>query len=231
MFVRCTGSPTTPVPPSPPPPPPVGAHGQCCNQLVALVLHSPGERPAEGGERNVKMDVWRIWSQKKGNAQFHQMVLPVHPLSPINVIPSSTLDHNSHHSPAPSPVSSKAMREIAQYYKYGRDGQGGHVPNLQRVKVKSDGQRSQYKGRKNFGLMSAWPHLPVEGFSCACKPNAACCEQKLEPGLGIEMWHDFPPSHHGSGPVDSYGKDARKAMDAATNTGATERFNARHCYR
>jgi len=51
-----------------------GTHGTHCNQLVALVLHSPGERPADGGERPVVMDVWRFWSQKKGNAEFHQMV-------------------------------------------------------------------------------------------------------------------------------------------------------------
>ena len=52
-----------------------GTHGTHCNQLVALVLHSPRERPVEGGERPVTMDVWRIWSQKKGNAEFHQMVI------------------------------------------------------------------------------------------------------------------------------------------------------------
>jgi len=52
-----------------------GTHGTHCNQLVALVLHSPGERPPDGGERPVVMDVWRIWSQKKGNAEFHQMVI------------------------------------------------------------------------------------------------------------------------------------------------------------
>ena len=38
-------------------------------------------------------------------------------------------------------------------------------------------------------------------------------------GLGLEMWHDFPPSHHGSGPVDSFGKDARRGMDADVKFG------------
>ena len=40
-----------------------------------------------------------------------------------------------------------AMKEIANYYKTTP----GKVPRLARVKVKSDGQRSQYKGELNLG--------------------------------------------------------------------------------
>ena len=46
------------------------SYGTTCNQYVALVLHSPGPRPAEGGARPVVCDVWRIWSQAKGNADW-----------------------------------------------------------------------------------------------------------------------------------------------------------------
>jgi hypothetical protein len=33
------------------------SHGTTCNQYVALVLHSPGERPVGGGNRPVQCDV------------------------------------------------------------------------------------------------------------------------------------------------------------------------------
>ena len=45
------------------------SHGTSCNCLVALVLYKPG------GITTPKCDVWRIWSQKKGNAAFHQMAM------------------------------------------------------------------------------------------------------------------------------------------------------------
>ena len=104
------------------------SHGTSCSQLGALVLHSPGERPpmAEDepaqssslGPRPVICDVWRMWSQKKGNASWHQ----------------------------------DAMKEIALYYKQDE------VPALKTVHVITDGQRSQYKGRKNLGAMAEWPY-------------------------------------------------------------------------
>ena len=49
------------------------SHGTTCNQYVALVLHSPGARPIGGGPRPVECDVWRIWSQAKGDAAWHQL--------------------------------------------------------------------------------------------------------------------------------------------------------------
>ena len=74
-----------------------------------------------------------------------------------------------------------AMREIAEFYKYGgprpgapsrgeRLGEGdlgevaaararrdALVPGLKRLHVWSDGQRSQYKGEKSFGRLTEWP--------------------------------------------------------------------------
>ena len=43
-------------------------HGTTCNQLVALVLHSPSET-LPGDERRVQCDYWRFWSNQKGNAE------------------------------------------------------------------------------------------------------------------------------------------------------------------
>lgn len=148
----------------------------------------------------------------------------------------------------------QAMKEIARFYKQ-------KIPTLKRMKVKSDGQvhtqlvwmclllprelqhqpqscalfcqRSQYKGRKNFGPMASWPHpedLPVN-TPCCCMENSKSCGRDMLPGLGIEMYHDFPPSHHGSGPVDSYGKDARKGMDRDTKFNKLHRYNFEHCYK
>lgn len=90
-------------------------YGTTCNQYVALVLHSPSPRvpktDSEGRKifspRDVKCDVWRFWSQAKGNAGWHQ----------------------------------KAMKEIAVHYKERK------VPKLERVKVKTDGQRAQFAGQ------------------------------------------------------------------------------------
>ena len=144
-------------------------HGISCHQLMALVLHSPGPMArAEGEERPVICDYWRIWSNKKGDAAFHD----------------------------------KAMRDIAEHYRQGA------VPQLQRLKVWSDGQRSQYKGRKNFGRMVEWPNprgRPGDGA-----------------GMGVEIWHNFFASHHASGPQDNAGKDPRRAMDLAIIHNKTE---------
>ena len=93
-------------------------------------------------------------------------------------------------------------------------------------------QRAQYKGRKNFGPMALWPHpadVPAD-TQCFCMANSASCGREILPGLGIEMYHDFPPSHHGSGPVDKYGKDAPKGMDRDTKFNKLDRYNFEHCY-
>ena len=127
-------------------------HGISCNQLVALVLHSPAPRATEAGpEREVVCDYWRVWGNQKGDANYHQSV----------------------------------VRQIARHYK-------STLPDLRRVKIWSDGQRAQYKGRMNFGRMVDWP-------------NAG--------DMGLEIWHSFFVSHHGPGPQDNAGKDPRMAMD------------------
>ena len=80
---------------------------------VAVVNSSGSGSDSSSGDpkpRPVKCDVWRVWSQKKGNAAFHQM----------------------------------AMKEIAAYYKQNV------LPELRSVKLKTDGQRSQFKGHKNL---------------------------------------------------------------------------------
>ena len=85
------------------------------------------------------------------------------------------------------------MKEIAQHYKTDPD----LVPDLQLAKVKSDGQRSQYKGRKNLGIMAEWPHPPCElnTVDCFCKDGGSTtCGNFMEPGLSIGMEHDFYPS-------------------------------------
>ena len=94
------------------------------------------------------------------------------------------------------------------------------MPGLLRLHVWSDGQRSQYKGEKNFGRMSAWPKSLHVG------------------GMELEIHHYMYESHHASGPQvtivlrvrscaivlinrrsplpqDNAGKDPRRAMDAA----------------
>ena len=127
-------------------------HGPSCNQLVGVVLHSPGPQPEGGGKRPVTCDYWRAWSQVKGNAAFHQTWI----------------------------------REIIDHYKFGPrqgTGSGGEsgggvggrtgppaVPNLDVVKIKSDGQRSQFLGRKNLGLAAELPHpnVKVDRVDCMC---------------------------------------------------------------
>jgi hypothetical protein len=42
------------------------SHGTTCNQYVALVLHSPGERPPSGGSRPVHCDVGESGRKQKG---------------------------------------------------------------------------------------------------------------------------------------------------------------------
>ena len=159
------------------------SHGTTCNQYVALVLHSPGERSAEGGARPVQCDVWRIWSQGKGDAAWHQF----------------------------------ALKSIAQHYK------SGSVPGLKRILVSSDGQRSQFKGKLNLGATAELPHmeLPLDvcrGIDCLCFLVSAHAVRTC----------DFKASHHGSGPVDNYGKDPRRAMDEAVPSGDLMRYNYEH---
>ena len=52
----------------------------------------------------------------------------------------------------------------------------------------------------------------------------------MKPGQDLELIHDFLCSHHGSGPVDSFSKDARHGMDADVATGKFVRYNYEHCY-
>ena len=51
-------------------------HGISSHQLVALVLFNPGPiASGDGPEREVKCDYWRVWSNQKGNAAFHDMAM------------------------------------------------------------------------------------------------------------------------------------------------------------
>jgi len=61
-------------------------------------------------------------------------------------------------------------------------------------------------------------------------PESRSCGRHFKPGIGIEIWHDFPASHHGSGPVDNFGKDPRRGMDDDVASGRFTRFNFEHCY-
>jgi hypothetical protein len=134
-------------------------HGISSHQLVALVLFNPGPiASGDGSEREVKCDYWRVWSNQKGNATFHDM----------------------------------AMRDIARHYLTS-----GKVPDLQSIKIWSDGQRAQYKGEKNFGRVVEWPNVEDDG------------------GMEMDMEHNFFMPHHASGPQDNAGKDPRRAMDKA----------------
>lgn len=126
-----------------------------------------------------------------------------------------------------------AMKEIAEFYKYGHSQQNDQgttsearprrapqVPHLLTIHVWSDGQRSQYKGEKNFGRMSTWPksvavggmevqlhHYTYESHHASGPQVAVLKKPSVEP----------PPifQHHNSLPQDNAGKDPRKAMDAA----------------
>ena len=88
-----------------------------------------------------------------------------------------------------------AMREIAEFYKYGyskqpnqgsvsdaRERRAPQLPHLKRLHVWSDGQRSQYKGDKIFGRMAIWPKSIAAG------------------GMELELHHDTYEPHHASGP-------------------------------
>ena len=95
-------------------------HSISSHQLVLLVLYNPGPViDGDGCERAVKCDYWRIWSNQKSNATFHD----------------------------------KALRDIGLHYI-----NSGKVPGLAHVIVWSNGQRSQYKGEKNFGRIVEWPN-------------------------------------------------------------------------
>lgn len=67
--------------------------------------------------------------------------------------------------------------------------------------MKSDGCRAQYKGRRNFFELSRC-HLRHPG---------------------VAMWHDFPASHHYSGPHDNAGKTPRIMMQEANTFGKVSR--------
>ena len=75
------------------------------------------------------------------------------------------------------------MDDIATHYKE-------LIPTLKCMKIKSDGCRSQYKGRKNFMALGR-SHLKDHG---------------------VLQLHDFPASHHYGGPHDNAGKVPRIRM-------------------
>ena len=76
------------------------------------------------------------------------------------------------------------MDEIADHYKI-------RIPKLDTLKIKSDGCGYQYKGRQNFANLARF-------HEDHCK--------------GVRQWHDFPASHHYSGPHDNAGKQPRIKM-------------------
>ena len=114
-------------------------HGPTCNQLVALVLHSPEpQADCAGPERKVQCDYWRFWSNEKGNAEQHDMAM------------REIAEFYKFGGPRPG---KDPQGSVAQ----GRARQAAQIPDLETLSVWSDGQRSQYKGEQNFGRMSIWP--------------------------------------------------------------------------
>jgi hypothetical protein len=80
------------------------------------------------------------------------------------------------------------------------------VPQLNRLRVWTDGHSSTYKGYPNFGRM-------VE-FTRKHK---------------VEIYHSFFESHHASGVQDSVGKDPRIAMTKAIGFSDTALYNYMEC--
>ena len=157
-------------------------HGTTSNQLVALVLHTPGAVAEEGGvERPVICDYWRFWSPQKGNAAQHHMAM------------REIAEFYKFGGPRPDAPSAGErlgegdLGEVAA----ARARRAPLVPGLERIHVWSDGQRSQYKGEKSFGRLAEWPKKVDAG------------------GMEIHMHHHFYESHHASGPQDNAGKDPR----------------------
>ena len=144
----------------------------------------------------MQCDVWRFWSQAKGDSAWHQL----------------------------------ALKEIALYYK------NGPGPSLKRILLSTDGQRSQFKGRKNLGATAELPHpeLPLAALrdvDCLCTAKGrACGTYIMRTGIAVEVYHDFKASHHASGPVDNYGKDPRRAMDDVVAASDLTRYNYTHCF-
>ena len=79
-----------------------------------------------------------------------------------------------------------AMKEIAAYYKENV------LPELRAVKLKTDGQRSQYKGHKNLGEVAEWPHPKLaldecKNIECLCLENEKACNVSfMKPGQDLE---------------------------------------------
>jgi hypothetical protein len=93
------------------------------------------------------------------------------------------------------------MHKIGVHYKAA-------IPTLKKMKVKSDGSRTQYKGRKNFWAIAS-SHLKSHGLS---------------------QEHDFPASHHYSGPHDNAGKTPRIKMKQDEAFGNARLYNYHCCY-
>ena len=158
-----------------------------CKQLVALVLSRPSPTVV-GHEREVVCDYWRWWTDNKQNARMNML----------------------------------ALREIANYYRYNvrwsvprgswNAPRGvGPMPHLRRMLIFADGSTTQNKGRKFFGREARGPHPDVQLLHPPVEPGSSGSAW----GADIEMSLDVGAPHHGSGAVDSAGKDARVAMDRA----------------
>jgi len=120
-------------------------HPPRSNQAVYVVTHSPG---VDDGERTVYTDVWRMFSEMKGDALFHNT----------------------------------ALSHIVEYY-------ANELPGLEQAHVFTDGCRGQYKGRRNFAKIAAFPSLSLH--------------------KGVKLRHHFAASHHFKGPHDAFGKDPK----------------------
>jgi hypothetical protein len=104
-----------------------------------------------------------------------------------------------------APTYHQALKIVARHYR------AGAVPLLKAMKMWSDGQRAQFKGRKNFGRMALLPKPPPLGD-------------------GLSITHNFFESHHGSGPHDNAGKDPRRMMDRAVINQKDNIYNYVACF-
>ena len=104
-----------------------------------------------------------------------------------------------------APTYHQALKLIARHYRRSV------VPRLLKIKVWSDGQRAQFKGRKNYGRMALLAKPPPRGEE-------------------ISTTHNFFESHHGSRPHDNAGKDPRRAMDRAVINQTVDIHNYVDCH-
>ena len=221
------------------------------HECVAMVLHSPQPLTQFGVPRQVTCDIWRVWSDAKGNEEFHQMVMRDITAYYKRMIPGLRRIIIKSDGCRGQYKGKCNFKNIGTFHlqSVGQDLQQAAATadsrtalavieqeqKKRRVELASISNATAFLSKAEVAKRSVEfnvPHLPkipihlLDDHRHAMKSSQGAAEAPLR----VLQIHDFPASHHYSGPHDNAGKAPRTRMRRA-EAFETDRITDYHeCY-